>query len=204
MAWYLLLSNGWARYLFLPVFVGSMFAAVMICDLTSGFSIPVTVKSAAETILHLRFGRNNLFALAAVLLFAIVPITVINLYFGYARPDRSSREVAEYLNTLTPPDGLIETLDMDRFVLLNRRYSYPPDDVLLRVIRCILMGQNVEIDYDPLAADPDYLVVGPNGRHWHVYDKILQSGSFRLVLERSQYKVYERIRPIPSLQQPSS
>ena len=39
IAWYLLLSIGWPRYLFVPVFVGILFAAVMLCDLTSGFNI---------------------------------------------------------------------------------------------------------------------------------------------------------------------
>jgi len=199
MAWYLLLSIGWPRYLFIPVFVGSMFAAVMLCDLAPGFSIPATVKSAADTILHLRFGRNNLFALAAVLLFVFVPLTVINMYFGFARPDRSSREVAEFLNTATPPDALIETYDMELFVLLNRRYSYPPNDVTLRLIRRSFMGQNVGVDYDPMAVDPDYLVVGPSGRFWRLYDPILQTGAFRLVLDKSRYQVYERIRPMPSL-----
>jgi len=204
MAWYLLLSIGWPRYLFVPVFVGSMFAAVMLCDLAKEFSIPATVKSAADTILHLRFGRNNLFALAAVLLFVFVPLTVINMYFGFARPDRSSREVAEFLNTATPPDALIETYDMELFVLLNRRYSYPPNDVTLRLIRRSFMGQNVGVDYDPMAVDPDYLVVGPSGRFWRLYDPILQTGAFRLVLDKSRYQVYERIRPMPSLQHPSS
>ena len=200
MAWYLLLSIGWPRYLFVPVFVGSMFAAMMLYDLTSGFSIPATVKSAADIILHLRFGLRNFYALSAVLLFTLVPLTVINLYIGYARPDRSSSEVAELLNTATPPDALIETYDMELFVLLNRRYHNPPDEIQLKLIRRTLLGQDVAIEYDPMAANPDYLVVGPFSRMWQLYDPVLQAGSFRLVLERSRYKVYERIRPMPSLQ----
>jgi Dolichyl-phosphate-mannose-protein mannosyltransferase len=197
MAWYLLLSIGWSRYLFASVFVGSMFAAVMLFDLTSGFSIPATVKSAADTILQLRFNRNNIFSLVVVLLLVLVPITAINMYFGYVSLDRSSREVAGFLNTATPPDALIETYDMELFVLLNRRYSHPPDDVHLRVIRHIYLDQNVEVGYDPLAADPDYLVVGPIGRLTRIYEPILQTGSFRLILEGTRYQVYERIRAKP-------
>ena len=199
MGWYLLLSIGWSRYLFVPVFVGSIFVAVMLCDLTSGFSIPATVKSAADTILRFRFNRSNIFSLVVVILFALVPITVINIYFGYASPDRSSREVAEFLNTATPPDALIETYDMELFVLLNRRYSHPPDDVHLRVIRHIYLDQNVGVDYDPMAADPDYLIVGPIGRFTRLYEPILQTGSFRLISEGSRYQVYERVRAKPSL-----
>ena len=197
MAWYLLLSIGWSRYLFVSVFVGSMFAAVMLRDLTSGFSIPATVKSAADAILRLRFNRSNIFSLVVVLLFTLAPITVINICIGYASSDRSSREVAEFLNTATPPDSLIETYDMELFVLLKRRYTYPPDDVNLRLIRRRFMGQNVEVDYDPMAADPDYLIVGPIGRLSRLYDPILRTGAFRLILEGSRYQVYERVRAKP-------
>jgi hypothetical protein len=194
MAWYLLLSIGWSRYLFVPVFVGSIFVAGMLCDLTSGFNLPATVKSAADTILRLRFNRSNIFSLVVVLLFALVPITVINMYLGYASSDRSSRKVAEFLNTATPPGALIETYDMEIFLLLNRRYSHPPDDAHLRVIRHLYLDQNVEVDYDPMAADPDYLVVGPIGRFTRIYEPILQTGSFRLILKGSRYQVYERVR----------
>jgi hypothetical protein len=205
MAWYLLLSIGWPRYLFVPVFVGSMFAAVMLSDLTLEFSIPATVRSAADTFLRLQFGLGNFYALSAVLLFTLVPITLINLYYGYTRPpDRSISEVAEFLNSATPPDVLIETYDMELFVLLNRRYHHPPDEIQLKLNRRTFLGQDVAIDYDPMAADPDYLVVGPSGRFWRLYDPILQPGSFRLVLDRSRYQVYERIRPMSSLQYPSS
>jgi 4-amino-4-deoxy-L-arabinose transferase-like glycosyltransferase len=192
VAWYLLLSIGWVRYLFVPLFIGSMFAAVMFCDMIQGFNMSATVKSVADTILQLRFGRDKRFALVAVLLFAFVPITVINLYFVYAEPDRSSREVAEFLNATTPPAALIETYNMELFVLLNRRYHYPSDEIMLQLIRRSYMLPNLAVDYDPMAADPDYLVVGPD--KWHLYDTVLQTGSFRLVLEKSRYKVYERIR----------
>lgn len=194
MAWFLLLSIGWTRYMYVPVFVGSMFAAAMLRDLASGFGMPATVKSAAETIRRLRFGRLLLFALAAVFLFALLLATVKKLYYCYANPDRSCGEVADFLNTATPPDALIETYDMELFFLLNRRYHYPPDEIQLDLNRRRFMGQNVAIDYDPMAADPDYLVVGPMTRMWHLYDPVLKTGSFRLVLKNFRYKVYERIR----------
>jgi hypothetical protein len=80
---------------------------------------------------------------------------------------------------------------------LHRRYSHPPDDVHLQVIRHIYLDRNVEVDYDPMAADPDYLVVGPIGRLTRLYEPILQTGSFRLILEGSRYQVYERVRAKP-------
>jgi 4-amino-4-deoxy-L-arabinose transferase-like glycosyltransferase len=198
MAWYLLLSIGWERYLFIPVLLGSMFAAVMLRDFTSGFSIPLTVKSAADTILRLRFGRRNVCAIAAVLLqVSVVSITIASLYFDYPRPDRSHEEVAKFINTTTPTDALIETFDMELFVLLNRRYHYPSDEIQLQLNRRTSMGQNVPVDYDPMSTDPDYLVVGPHSGRWRLYDPTLQTDAFRLVLDKGRYQVYERVRTNP-------
>jgi 4-amino-4-deoxy-L-arabinose transferase-like glycosyltransferase len=198
MVWYLFLSIGWIRYLFIPLFVGSMFAAVMLSEFTSGFSIPVTVKCVADTILRHRFDRSNLCTFAAVLLqTSLVSITIASLYFDYARPDRSLEEVADFLNTTTPTDALIETFDMELFVLLNRRYHYPPDEIQLQLNRRTFMGQNVAVDYDPMSADPNYLVVGPRSRIMRLYDPALKTGAFRLVLDKGRYQVYERIRAIP-------
>jgi hypothetical protein len=199
MAWYLLFSIGWLRYLCVPAVVGSMFAAVMLRDLVDGFaSIPAAIRYAVDNIRPLRSGRNNLFALATVSLSALLLATVINLFGFYATPDRSSMEVARYLNTATPSDALVEAYDMELFVLLNRRYHYPPDEIQLKLNRRSFLGQNVTIDYDPMAADPDYLVVGPMSRIWNLYDPVLQTGAFRLVLEKSRYQVYERIRAKPA------
>jgi hypothetical protein len=52
----------------------------------------------------------------------------------------------------------------------------------------------VPIDYDPLAADPDYLVVGYYGRLWDLYDPAIESGAFRLLQEYGTYRIYERVR----------
>ena len=50
------------------------------------------------------------------------------------------------------------------------------------------------VDYNPLAADPDYLVVGPFMRDWRLYDPVLATGAFRLLQRYGDYEVYERVR----------
>ncbi|NOZ06781.1 MAG: hypothetical protein GXP41_10625, partial [Chloroflexi bacterium] len=86
-----------------------------------------------------------------------------------------------------------ETYDSELFFLLNRRYHYPPDQIHVDLIRRA-PRQDVPIDYDPLAADPDYLVVGPFSRGWHLYDPVLEAGAFRLIRNYGRYKIYERVR----------
>jgi hypothetical protein len=56
------------------------------------------------------------------------------------------------------------TYESELFLLLDRRYHYPPDPVHVELNRRTFLQQDVPIPYDPLAADPDYLVVGSECR----------------------------------------
>ena len=50
------------------------------------------------------------------------------------------------------------------------------------------------IDYDPLAANPDYLVVGRFARENGLYQPAIDSGAFRLLRSYDGYELYERAR----------
>ena len=195
-AWYLLLSVGWPRYLFPATFIGSIFAAAMLHDLTDRFSLssPISPSHSAHT--HLRFTRRHASALLATVLIGLTfAVTMKALHQAYVvDADASVQQVAEFLNTQTGPHALIETYDSELFFLLNRRYHYPPDQTHVELIRRTLLRQDVSIDYDPLAADPDYLVVGPYSKVWQLYDAVLATGTFRLLRTYSRYDVYERVR----------
>lgn len=77
--------------------------------------------------------------------------------------------------------AIIETYESELFFLLDRRYHYPPDQVHVELIRREDLGESRVIDYDPLSADPDYLVVGGWCRYYKCYDSVLTNGVFRLV-----------------------
>ena len=55
--------------------------------------------------------------------------------------------------------------------------------------------KNTLLDYDPLEADPDYLVVGPFSRRYQLYDKTINDGNFVLIAGYPGYEVYERVVP---------
>ena len=117
------------------------------------------------------------------------------LYESYfVKADASALEVVDFLNTRTSSDSIIETYDSELFFLLNRPYHYPPDQIHVELNRRTFLKQHLSIDYDPLAADPDYLVVGPYSKLWKLYDRAVQSGSFRLVQPYGRYDVYQRVR----------
>jgi hypothetical protein len=60
--------------------------------------------------------------------------------------------------------------------------------------RRTFLNQHVSIDYDPLAVDPDYLVVGHHSKIWGLYDPVLKTGAFHLLKTFRRYNVYERVR----------
>ena len=88
---------------------------------------------------------------------------------------------------------MIETYESELYFLVNRRYHYPPDqthvDLNLRNL-----GKDVAIQYDPLAADPDYLVIGSVGHGSELYKAVLDKKAFRILRTYGSYDVYERVR----------
>ena len=195
--WYVLLSVGALRYLFPATFIGGIFVAALLRALIVRFSLSSTIERGGYALRRLRFNWQRTGALLAFVLIVIIafPFTLLTLYQVYVvNADTSARQVADFLNTQTPTDALIETYESELFFLLNRRYHYPPDQLHIELMRRNLLSQDVPIDYDPLAADPDYLVIGPANRGWHLYDPVLATGAFRLLRGYSLYGVYERVR----------
>jgi hypothetical protein len=195
-AWYALLSAGIPRYLLPATFIGAMFAAALLHDLTDGFRLGLTFQRLVSAAKQRRFNRQLVGAgLALFLALITMPLALDELHTAYfVPPDRTLWQAAEILNTQTPSNALIETHDAELFFLLQRRYHYPPEQTHIELIRRAFLLQNVPIDYDPLPANPDYLVVGPFNRGWRTYDTILATGAFRLLHSYGSYDIYERVR----------
>jgi len=201
LAWFVLLGMSYARYLFPVIFIGSIFTAMLLYRLTMHFSLRETVKQANAVFLRRQLRPDTLGALLAVILIAVtVPFNLFTLdllsfYIDY-NPDAKpvAEQVDVYLNTQTPSQAVIETYDSELFFLLDRCYHYPPDDVHVALIRRADLKQDVSIEYNPLAADPDYLVVGHFSRKWRLYDEVITSGAFRKIKDFPGYEIYERVR----------
>jgi len=193
--WYVTLSIGWPRYMLPSVFLGSIFVAAMLSEWTNQFNIKWTIEHAAA-VLKIRFSLQNLAALASVIVVvASFAGTIKGLYAAHALyADDSIKEVTRFLNTQTPPDAMIETYESELFFLLNRRYHYPPDQMVVELLRYKIFGEKPRIDYDPMVANPDYLVAGFQSTYWDLYDKQLNSGQFQLIQSYPKYRVYRRVR----------
>lgn len=196
-AWYALLSIGWPRYFFPSTFMSSMFVAAMLYDLTEQFDLRATLNHMVAAINRRRPDWRSAGAfLALVLVLSTVPITLRELHRAYNvyGDDESALQVAHFLNTQTAYDALVETYDSEIFFLINRRYHYPPDQFNVDMIRRRDLGKDIPLSYDPLKADPDYLVIGAFSRSSQLYDAVLATDEFRLLQSYGQYDIYERIR----------
>lgn len=194
--WWGLLSVGWLRYLFPALFVSGIFTASLLHDMTRGFSARYVAGQAVRLVQPRLWDRGGLgLLLSTGLVIVAVVTTVDTLDHAYGRDAQTSLPaVVAYLNDETPKGAVIETFESELFFLLQRPYHYPSNEVQFQLNRRTFLGQEVRIDYDPLQANPDYLMVGSMGKMWRLYDPFIESGTFRLIRQIGIYDLYERVR----------
>jgi hypothetical protein len=193
--WYLLLSVGVPRYLFPVTFFGSPFVAVLFYDISDGYNMRLTLSRATE-LLKRRFNRQTGAAWLTIVLLALtMPVTLLTLNRYYlTNTNTAAIEVADFLNMQTSPNARIETYESELHFLLNRRYHYPPDQLHVDLNHRSLLQEDVTINYDPLADDPDYLVVGQFASGNELYEPVIKMGAFHLIDQVDRYDIYERVR----------
>jgi len=199
LVWWAALSVGWLRYLSSSLFVGSIFTAALLHDVTGGFSLAQIGKPFAGLWAGRPRGRAGLTILVMLALLAAVgwavDTTARTLYTAYIRePDTSLLHLTAYLNAELPPDTTIETFESELFFLLEQPYHFPPADVQFQLNRRAFLKEDVAVTYDPLQADPDILVLGPLGKLWKLYDGVIAAQAFQLVRRAGPYEVYARVR----------
>lgn len=196
--WFVLLSIGYVRYLFPPAFIGSIFVADLLIDLKHSMHFQ-SLKHRIQSFTPSFSGKRK------VLFFLFLLLGVIGASFSIAIPDKLHRflfdsgeiplfQAAKFLNKYTPPSALVESYDSGLLFLLDRPIHYPPPDISGEVVKRVYLRIPLTINYDPLSADPDYLVVGPYSRLWKLYDPVLEKKQFRLLHTFGLYDIYERMR----------
>ena len=194
--WFLILSAGWPRYLFPATVIGSMFTAAMLVNLTANLKqLPQCNPLASSACAPWLTMRGTGSTLVILMMAASVPLTLRMLSHTYfTNADSPILQVSHFLNTETSASALVETYDPELFFLLKRPYHYPPDQLHISLIRRYIFRQPVAVEYDPLARDPEYLVVGPRRKLWPLYDTVLSTGAFQLIKSYGDYQVYQRLR----------
>jgi hypothetical protein len=192
LVWYLFLSLGWARYLMPVMFVGSLFVSRLFFNLTQGFDIRYIIQTSGYAIRHFRFSWRSV----GVIWFVLCVVYNVDLSYtqwrqAFMAPSDGVLQTAEYLNAQTPQDALIETYESGILFLLNRSSHYPPDEISVKILR-MRSDSSLKLDYDPMPADPDYLVVGRFAREVKLYDTVLENGQFLQVEKIGEYDIYHR------------
>ena len=196
-AWYGLLSIGFARYFYPVVVLGSGFAAHWLGVLSEGFRPAAIVGQAARGLRGSPPRTRNLVSLMVVVTLPVMLALSVQSAFLALRDYGSQGGLAEavaFLNSETESDAIIETFDSELFFALGRAYHFPPDEVQHQLNRRNFLGRDVRIAYDPLVADPDYLVVGPSRNIFGLYAPQVIEDNFSLVFSSPGYEIFKRVR----------
>jgi hypothetical protein len=189
------MSVGWSRYLFPVIFLGSTNLALFISTITNQFNFRAMILDVGMIFTRFQFKRAGMIGLVFILLLTYsAMVNTLFLRVTYDSANDAVSQVVQFINQSTPQHALVETYDSELFFMLQRHYHYPPDQVHVDLNRRLFLQQNSSINYDPLAANPDYLVVGQMSKLWGLYEPALTSNAFQLVLNVPGYQVYQRLR----------
>ena len=193
--WFATLAMPWYRYLYPPAFLGSVFIAILIFRLTEGLNFPQVLNSVGTMLLKIQLRAEGLIAMLCIVLLSYMSIVIIQ-DFIYTVPNNDTEKVAAYLNQRTPIDSYIETYDSELLFLVQRRFHYPPDQVQVALNKRTFLNQAVDIRYDPMLENPDYIVVGTFSDLWGLYNStLMQKDTWELVYYLPSYRVYKRVLP---------
>jgi hypothetical protein len=182
LVWYLLLSIGWLRH-YLPAFyLSSIYQALLL--LQAG----TTLRSTES-----RPQRITYTVLGCLILLLFATLNAFSLVIQLQDRDDALLTAVNYLNAETAPDALVEAYAPEIFYYLEHEYHYPPDQIQLELNRRAYLHLDIEIDYAPLTADPDYIVIGPLERFWGLYTTVVTTDHFELVYENWEYEIYRQI-----------
>lgn len=165
LGWYLLASVGWARYAYPFLAVGNLFIARLLVDLGDDFRFG---RREAGTLISAGGAR----ALAVLVMVVVLPWGNFRLLAReLVAPDRSLEQFNAYLQAHVPAGAVIETWEWEvAFLDTTHRYHFPPTPLLNTLIARVQLGASDEpVDYDFLAARPDYVVVGRFAQWTNLY-----------------------------------
>jgi hypothetical protein len=195
-AWYILMAGVWGRYIFPVVFVSSVFVAAWLYQLTSAYDLRFVVKNSSDVLLLRHLNKTSFGALFSLLVIIItVPLSIYTMVESIVIPQPpAALEVASFLDQHLSSQDIIESYESELFFLSDRKFHFPPDRISVELMVRAMLDPTAVVDYDPLVANPDYLIVGPFNRVLPLYDEIISSHEFRLIEEIPPYRIFARVR----------
>lgn len=196
--WYSVMAIDWIRYMFPPFFIGSIFIAGYLGELTKCFDLRLLVKQTSSLLL----GREvNFINLQTLILFIALGINLgaafLSAEIGLTLPRYDPELASTYLRNNIPTGARVETFESELFFLApDIKYHFPSDLVSMQAQRKTTIDPTFKIDYDPLEAKPDYIVIGGMGHLWPIYEDTLAQGQFHLEADIGNYQIYRFQKPL--------
>jgi hypothetical protein len=190
--WYLLMGMDWIRYMFPPFFIAGIFVAAYLFELTSGFDFRLAVRRISALLIHREFNFVNLQSLVFLIALSITFGTaIVNARVGLGLREYDPKLASAYLTSHIPTDARIETFESELFFLApDQTYHFPSDMVSMLLQRKTTIEANLPVDYDPLETNPDYIVIGPMGHLWSLYNEVVTNKKLPMVADVGNYQVY--------------
>jgi 4-amino-4-deoxy-L-arabinose transferase-like glycosyltransferase len=183
MLWFSLSSIGWARYAYL----GHIPTLMLLGQLAWALLEHTATRLQLSTPQAERLRQAAQIGLVVVAVMGHLPQAL-------AADERNAAEqVASYIDNTIAPSAVIETWEWQVGALSQHiLFNYPAQRHLHTVMRQQSLDQPFQVDYDTLAANPDYLLVGPFSDLTGIYSHDVLSGRFVLELAVGPYRVYSR------------
>jgi hypothetical protein len=162
LAWYAGFSMAWPRYAMVLVGIGSLFAAVLMCDLCR--SVRTWLRGV----------------LVVVLALPVVAGIVLHLGDLARPPEPAAQQMVDLIAEILEPRAPTESFEWELDVLGLEHFHHPS--------RCVSCPA---IPYD-VPSETRYLVDGPSSKIAQLYRRELSSSDYRRVASAGPYDLYRR------------
>jgi 4-amino-4-deoxy-L-arabinose transferase-like glycosyltransferase len=179
MGWYLLLSNGWARY---------AFDTYALACLTTGGALMAIVRGFAVSIRPLKSdagpsrARWPQLARTCAMLIAVGVLAFASYQLArraqdlMTPPDTSAADFVAYLDRVVAPDAQVATWEWQLTVFTRRAFVRPETVWVDRYTEMIFAGTQLPQPYRLPLSRLDYVIDGPFSRWTDLYAADLQAG----------------------------
>ena len=191
IGWFVFASVGWHRYAFEAYAVGMILCGEFFSRIFHRISRDQNNFHASKRQKYL----NNVSYLVLATLLCWAGLGFFQqLALICKGVDASAQLFAKYIKDNISTEAVIESWEWELDLLtLDHIYHHPTNDWVDRKTAETQFGEISDQQYDPLAYDPDFLIVGPFSAWTGIYSKSLSSGCCTHVVTIGDYTLYQVI-----------
>lgn len=191
LAWYVVFSVGWPRYVVPAALVSSLFVAKLFCDLGQRFTPLGRVRSRPSP---REFIADPLGTALAVMLAAIIVSGTALSGLAIARAnDDSPQRFASLVTQRVAQNSVIECFEWEITFLTDRTYHHPPVRLMDDATGVVFLNRSsTSTAWYQVPSDVAYLVDGPFSKVSGIYSDEIGSGEFKRIGSVGEYDLYRR------------